>query len=508
MASTFAVSRSQLIYAFCLPLAVLIGYFLAEPLESGSMAIVVFVFSVLCLPILIKWYHPLLIMSWNAMICMVFMPGRPFAWMFMACVGLGIAILNRSINPNKRFIHVPTLTKPLIFLGGVVMITAVLTGGVGLNILGSSRFGGKGYLFIFAAVAGYFAMTSQRIPRERAGLYLALFFLPGLTVLVAQIAALFGPAAEFLFAIFPATTGATPQSALSPTATGPDYSRLGALAIAAPAVYGYLFARFGIRGIMDLRRPWRMVFLLLAAAACAWCGYRSAFILLILSFMAVFYWEGLHRTRWLMGLIGAGLLAGAAILPQAEKLPLVVQRTLSFLPMKVDFLVRQSSDSSTEWRLEMWKRVLPDVPKYLLHGKGYVLTADDIYWANENSYRIGGLALGATAAGDYHSGPLSTIIPFGIWGVIGLVWFWAASLRYLYRNFKFGDPDLRQINTLLISLFSVKILFFLSIFGSLYIDLSMFTGLVGFAVSLNGAPVKPIPSEAPEEALSGFSLRV
>src|SRR5438876_11024139 len=41
MASTFVVSRSQLIYALCLPLAVLIGYFLAEPLESGSMAIVI-----------------------------------------------------------------------------------------------------------------------------------------------------------------------------------------------------------------------------------------------------------------------------------------------------------------------------------------------------------------------------------------------------------------------------------------------------------------------------------
>ena len=51
MASTFVVSRSQLIYALCLPLAVLIGYFLAEPLESGSIAIVVFVMSVLCLPL-------------------------------------------------------------------------------------------------------------------------------------------------------------------------------------------------------------------------------------------------------------------------------------------------------------------------------------------------------------------------------------------------------------------------------------------------------------------------
>src|SRR2546423_15607684 len=130
MASTFVVSRSQLIYALCLPLAVLIGYFLAEPLESGSIAIVVFVLSVLCLPLLMKWYHPLLVMSWNAMICPVVLPGRPFIWMVMSALGLCIAVLNRSVNPHKRFINVPALTKPLVFILGVVVITPGLTGGI------------------------------------------------------------------------------------------------------------------------------------------------------------------------------------------------------------------------------------------------------------------------------------------------------------------------------------------------------------------------------------------
>src|SRR5580765_6825544 len=106
MASTFVVSRSQLIYALCLPLAVLIGYFLAEPLESGSIAIVVLVLSVLCLPLLMKWYHPLLIMSWNAVVLAVGLPGRPPLYMVMTALGLLIAVLNRSVNPHKRFIHV------------------------------------------------------------------------------------------------------------------------------------------------------------------------------------------------------------------------------------------------------------------------------------------------------------------------------------------------------------------------------------------------------------------
>ena len=64
--NTFSVSRAQLIYALCLPLAVVVGYFLADPLESSSMAVIVLVTGVLAVPVLMKWYHPLLVFSCNA----------------------------------------------------------------------------------------------------------------------------------------------------------------------------------------------------------------------------------------------------------------------------------------------------------------------------------------------------------------------------------------------------------------------------------------------------------
>jgi len=37
--------------------------------------------------------------------------------------------------------------------------------------------GGKRYFYLLLAIIGYFALTAQRIPRERANLYVALFFL-------------------------------------------------------------------------------------------------------------------------------------------------------------------------------------------------------------------------------------------------------------------------------------------------------------------------------------------
>jgi hypothetical protein len=155
----------------------------------------------------------------------------------------------------------------------------------------------------------------------------------------------------------------------------------------------------------------------------------------------------------------------------------------------------------------MWKQILPDVPKYLLKGKGYNLTSDDIYWANQNA-GINGAEGGAAVAGDYHNGPLSTVIPFGIWGVIGFLWLIGAGLRYLYHNYRHGDPALRYINTLLLALFAAKTFFFVFVFGAFSSDMFIFTGILGLAVSLNGAPGPKVVVEAPEEALSSYSFRV
>ena len=47
MASSINIPKTHLIMGLCLPLAVLLGYFLAEPLDSASLAVVVFVLVIL-----------------------------------------------------------------------------------------------------------------------------------------------------------------------------------------------------------------------------------------------------------------------------------------------------------------------------------------------------------------------------------------------------------------------------------------------------------------------------
>src|SRR5690242_17945953 len=103
MANTINIPKTHVIMGLSLPLAILIGYFLAEPMELGSVAVVVVVLSVLCVPLMLRWYYPMLVFCWNAALCPVFLPGHPPLWTLLAFGGLLIAVLSRAVNANAKF---------------------------------------------------------------------------------------------------------------------------------------------------------------------------------------------------------------------------------------------------------------------------------------------------------------------------------------------------------------------------------------------------------------------
>jgi hypothetical protein len=103
-------------------------------------------------------------------------------------------------------------------------------------------------------------------------------------------------------------------------------------------------------------------------------------------------------------------------------------------------------------------------------------------------------------SGDYHNGPLSVMIPFGIFGMISFLWTLIGGYRMLSWNRRFGDARLRRINNALLSCYLAYCVSFFFIFGSLNGELYIFLGICGFSVSLNGgvkrkaAPQpKPVP---------------
>ena len=466
------------------------------------MAVVVLVLSILSIPLLMRWHHPLLVFSCNAVIVPYFLPGQPSLWMVMAVGSLFFSVLNRSVGQELRFFQARNVSYSLIFLGLVVLGTAWLNGGIGLSALGSSSIGGKKYVTMFFAIALYFALATPQIKRSQARWYVALFLLSGLTPLVGYLAVFGGHSFYFLAELFPIETTLNESAASQIMPGSSEVTRSTTLVLPAIALFCFLLARHGARGVLNLKRPWRLLLLIMAFVMNLYAGFRSNVILLSMAFAVMFYMDGLFRTRYFIVLGLSAILAGAVLLPNTLRLPYPAQRALSFLPITVDPMARLDAEGSTTWRVQMWQRLLPDIPKYLIKGKGYSMNPEELMMLQATTGDANILSQeGALLSGDYHSGPLSVIVPFGLFGVAACIWFLAASVKVLRQNYRFGDPSLHRINAFLLGYFVVKIIVFIAIFGSLYSDLSQFAAMVGLSLSLNHGVCQPAEESLPESAL-------
>jgi hypothetical protein len=503
MSNASALFRSLIVYGLCLPLAVVLGYMLAtpDPLNFGTIGVVGAICFVLLIPLLLRWHHVWLIATWNTTAIIFFVPGRPQVWMGLAAISLTISMMQYALNRKMKFLHAPSVGWPLIVLLVVVFVTARLTGGIGVRLLGGDTYGGKKYFTILATVIGFFAIINRQIPRKRAGLYVALFFLGAATMAIGNLPGVVSPALNFLFTIFPVMNMESFTDQNSVVVQTSYISRLNGVSFLGIAGFCAVLACYGIRGVLDVAKPWRLAALCLFVLVTLLGGFRSAVILLMMTFALLFFLEGLHRTPLLLPAIFVMVLGGGLVTVFAGQLPLPFQRSLAFVPyIPIDPLVRMDARGSTEWRLQMWQDVVPEIPQYLLVGKGYGFSGTEQY--------LGGRGLeGTELVGDYHNGPLSVILPFGLAGAIAFIWLMAAGIRVLYHNYRFGDPAIQHLNTFLFAYFVIKVIFFCAVFGSLHSDLAMFMGMLGLSISINGGVAKPVVvAQEPAVVFNRFKL--
>jgi hypothetical protein len=496
----FKFSRLFFVYVIAALLALILGYLVSSPDRTTFMVIIglLFFFS---LPFFLKWHHVLLIVFWNSMFNFAFLPGSPDFWLTLAFLSFGISFLSH-IMFQKRFLRAPELTYPVLFLAAVVVFTGWYRGGIGVRALGGASYGGKNYITAIGAILGYFAFTAERIPIQKGRKMADWFFLSGAANALSSLVYMAGPAFYFLYLVVPTSAAIEQASSEYAVASGSGVERISALASTSIAIFCFLLAHFGIRGLFDMSKPWRFVILCLTVGAGLFAGFRSAMATLVFLFVFQFYFEGLMRTHLMPVVIGLAICGFIPCLFFAQSLPQSVQRAISFLPVNVDFEVGQDAKASTGWRHEMWADVWKDVPKYLIIGKGYSVDPEVIYMANLATHEGAAPAYeGAMVVGNYHNGPLSVLIPFGILGMIGFVWVLIGGYRVLYANLRFGDARLRLINGVLLSYYLAYCISFFFIFGAFNSELNYFLGICGFSVSLNGgvrrraAPKRqPIPA--------------
>jgi hypothetical protein len=493
-----AILRSLIVSAVCVPLAIFFGYLLTDPLNRSTVIYFGILALLLISPLLLRWHQLLLALSWNMTAVLFFLPGHPALWLAMAAISLGILLLRRALGDIKHIISVPQVTWSLICLTGAVILTAKMRG-VGLQSMGSDVYGGRHYISLLGAIMGYFALSGLRIPPERAGLYIKLFFLSALVTIISDLYAIAPGFLHFIFLLFPPN-----QYYITMIQSGgTEGLRLASAWPVSFAIHSYMLARYGIRGIFLSGKHWRWIVFCLAAIYGLFGGFRTVVLLASLMFTWQFYLEGLHRTKLLPILAFIGISTTVALVSLAPRLPYSIQRTLSVLPGQADSAAQKDAAGSSQWRFDMWKGLVPQIPQYLLLGKGYGVSAMDFNELTgpnaaihvragfeENQY----MAL----AGAFHNGPLSVILLFGIWGVIAVTWYWIAGMWVLYRNYRYGDPTLRTVNMFLMIAFGTRILFFIFVFGGIESDMLYFGGWLGLSVALNGGVCHPVTEPVQE----------
>lgn len=472
--------RNLIIYAICGPIAIVVGYWAVSAASvptRSALSLMGIVALALTTPIFLRWHHPLLIFSWNLPASIFFLQGNPMVAFAMIGISLGISLLQRATNRNMHFLRAPQITLPLCVLIGVVLITAHFTGGIGLHSLGSDTMGGKKIVFMVLGLLGYFALTARQIPPEKAGLYVALFFLSPIIGIIGDLVTIAPSWFDYIYYVIPPNGYAMAGR-----------SRFTGTGNASAAIFTFMLVQYGIRGIFFTGKPWRPVVLILAFLGIFAGGFRSMVLLAAMVFAVQFFMERLHKTKLLPLFLFLGIFAAVICIPFANKLPLPAQRALAWLPLNIDPATKVEAEGSLDWRVEMWKALLPQVPQHLWLGKGYAISQED--WevmSGAMGFHITdpgeqGLAL----AGDYHSGPLSVILPLGIWGCIAVIWLFIAGIWALYRNYRYGDERLKTINTALFVLFVTHVISFITIFGALSSDVIGFSGYLGLSICLNG----------------------
>jgi hypothetical protein len=254
-------------------------------------------------------------------------------------------------------------------------------------------------------------------------------------------------------------------------------------------------ARYGLRGIFLSAKVWRLVWFVMASMMIFLGGSRLLMVSYLFTFGALFFMEGLHRTRMLLVFLMAGMLILSAAIPFAPHLPFTVQRSLAFLPLNWNWEAKVSAKESSDWRVKMWTALLPQIPSHLLLGKGYAITMEDVEFMGSDSafHTVDASQQALVLSSDFHNGPLSVVIPFGLWGVIVFLWFMFAGMRVMFYNYRYGDESLRTINNFLWVAYLCACFRFIFVFGALNLDMLTFASLVGFSIALNGGVCRPAP---------------
>jgi hypothetical protein len=275
-----------------------------------------------------------------------------------------IAIILHRLAKKEAIVRFDNGSRMALFF---VLWTVVLmiVRGSGMRIFGGTQYGGAPYVHIISAFL-YFILVKNEVLTLRdiklTGICMGL--IPIISVAGQAIVVLSGGRVTFPLWIVLLGGGALHELRAIRMGLATRLTFLAGLGQIA------WLAIFGLKQILFLRIP-QSFYVIVALAASALAGYRSVLLLYLCWFGFYGFYCVKRKILYAVSLVMGG---GASVLLLKivhHHLPYGIMRALSFLPGFEHSLDAVSSAAeTTSWRLAIWNRVLEDIPRYWLMGRG------------------------------------------------------------------------------------------------------------------------------------------
>jgi hypothetical protein len=275
---------------------------------------------------------------------------------------------------------------------------------IGFSMLGASVGGGRFYVKLALALASFVVLTN-RTYSERD-----LRWVFGLMIFGAFFTACYGIAEYFLLG--------GPQPDASGYIAEEFYSWHQVLSVPAMTLAFLIFSRWSPKEVFGLQRPAVLVCLAASLVLVLLSGKRMALAAIFVAPLVSAVMFKQYRYILLAVVFGAAsafLLAGGQ--GHWFKLPLVAQRTLSWLPGEWDQELDSMRGGTDDFRTELRRIATDNIKSNPIVGQGYAMNIGDILTTMTLQQQVGGLEIvtaGHAISRNWHNVWLGYAADFGI----------------------------------------------------------------------------------------------
>jgi len=330
----------------------------------------------------------------------------PVSTIFVLYISLFLTLSLCIRSDVKTLYKISYGSKYLITFLFITLLIMVFRG-TGIRTLGSDMWGGSAYIMLITSII-FYVLVVPRIILNRNQIKFV--------VIGGFVFSIIGAVYKLLY---------TPSSAVGLGIT-PQQSLVRADWLI-PIIYALLPLIFA--SITKKRKFVPIIFYLISLSLVMLTGYRSRLVMLVAIAFGFGYFKSKTKSMYILKTFTLIIIGWISTIVISPILPDAMQRAISFIPgVSINYQVALNAQDSNTWRVEIWKYAMIELEHYWIIGRGLAFNVKDAL--DQIGLAVGeGNPFQNFHTHNYHSGPITLLIDFGLPGLICGLFFTIFAVR-------------------------------------------------------------------------------